>query len=44
MLARGQALFVVDDAANLLMVCAPTLGRIIDRFNNAVCHPHSKDR
>jgi len=44
MFSQGQALFVVNDAANLVMVCAPALGRIIDRFNNAVGHPHAKDR
>ena len=44
MFSQGQALFVVNDAAKLVMVGAPALGRIIDRFNDAVGHPHSKDR
>ena len=44
MVARGQALFVVNDTANLVMVGALALDRVIDRFNDAVGHPHSKDR
>ena len=44
MVARGQALFSVNDVVILMMVSVPALGRIIDRFNDAVCDPHSKDR
>jgi hypothetical protein len=42
--ARGQALFAVSDIATLVMVGALALGRVINRFNDAVGHPHSQDR
>ena len=44
MVARGQALFVSNDAAILVMVGTLALDRIINRFNDAVGHPHAKDR
>ena len=44
MVARGQALFAVNDAAILVMLGTLALDRIIDCFYDAVGHPHSQDR
>ena len=44
MVAPGQALFAVNDVANLVMVGALALDRVIDRFNDAIGHPHSNYR